>query len=127
MTLVQPVTYDNPKNGPTDSPEGRDNPVTEKATATEQQIPLEAGGVADRDQAARNPTAAGATSTPRIRWRIRRLFPTSWRPWRSLLIPAALCYTFGKMVGDTILAAMTIVFVALLATEYVLERPATRC
>jgi K+-transporting ATPase ATPase A chain len=36
-----------------------------------------------------------------------------------LLIPAALCYTFGKMVGDTrqgwaILAAMTIVFVALL-------------
>jgi len=36
-----------------------------------------------------------------------------------LLIPAALCYTFGKMVGDTrqgwaILAAMTIIFVALL-------------
>ena len=38
-----------------------------------------------------------------------------------LLIPAALCYTFGKMVGDTrqgwaILAAMTIIFVALLAS-----------
>ena len=37
-----------------------------------------------------------------------------------LLIPAALCYTFGRMVGDTrqgwaLLAAMTIVFVALLA------------
>jgi K+-transporting ATPase ATPase A chain len=37
-----------------------------------------------------------------------------------LLIPAALCYTFGKMVGDTrqgwaILAAMTIIFVGLLA------------
>src|SRR5207253_3106113 len=37
-----------------------------------------------------------------------------------LLIPAALCYTFGKMVGDTrqgwaLLAAMTIVFVLLLA------------
>jgi len=37
-----------------------------------------------------------------------------------LLIPAALCYTFGKMVGDTrqgwaLLAAMTILFVALLA------------
>ena len=37
-----------------------------------------------------------------------------------LLIPAALCYTFGQMVGDTrqgwaILAAMTLVFVALLA------------
>ncbi|MCG3156764.1 MAG: Potassium-transporting ATPase potassium-binding subunit [bacterium] len=37
-----------------------------------------------------------------------------------LLIPASLCYTFGKMVGDSrqgwaVLAAMTIVFVALLA------------
>jgi K+-transporting ATPase ATPase A chain len=36
-----------------------------------------------------------------------------------LLIPAALCYTFGRMVGDTrqgwaILAAMTIIFVILL-------------
>src|SRR4030042_1347614 len=37
-----------------------------------------------------------------------------------LLIPAALCYTFGKMVGDTrkgwaILAAMTIIFIAMLS------------
>jgi K+-transporting ATPase ATPase A chain len=37
-----------------------------------------------------------------------------------LLIPAALCYTFGKMVGNTrqgwvILAAMTIIFVAMLS------------
>jgi K+-transporting ATPase ATPase A chain len=36
-----------------------------------------------------------------------------------LLIPAALCYTFGKMVGDTrqgwaLLAAMTLIFVAML-------------
>jgi K+-transporting ATPase ATPase A chain len=43
-----------------------------------------------------------------------------------LLIPAALCYTFGKMIGDTrqgwaILAAMTIVFVALLAPTYAVE------
>ena len=37
-----------------------------------------------------------------------------------LLIPAALCYTFGRMVGDTrqgwaVLAAMTVIFVAMLA------------
>jgi potassium-transporting ATPase potassium-binding subunit len=37
-----------------------------------------------------------------------------------LLIPASLCYTFGRMVGDTrqgraVLAAMTVVFVAMLA------------
>jgi potassium-transporting ATPase potassium-binding subunit len=39
-----------------------------------------------------------------------------------LMIPAALCYTFGKMVGDTrkgwaILAAMTILFVAMLSVS----------
>ncbi len=39
-----------------------------------------------------------------------------------LLIPAALCYTFGKMVGDTrqgwaILTAMTVIFVALFAVN----------
>ena len=44
-----------------------------------------------------------------------------------LLIPAALCYTFGRMVGDTrqgwaILAAMTILFVAMLALASVAEQ-----
>ena len=44
-----------------------------------------------------------------------------------LLIPAALCYTFGKMVGDTrqgwaLLTVMTIIFVALLALAIGTER-----
>ena len=44
-----------------------------------------------------------------------------------LLIPAALCYTFGKMVGDTrqgwaVLAAMTAIFVVLLAGGYIAEQ-----
>jgi potassium-transporting ATPase potassium-binding subunit len=44
-----------------------------------------------------------------------------------LLIPAALCYSFGRMVGDTrqgwaLLAAMTIVFVGLLAVCVVSEQ-----
>jgi K+-transporting ATPase ATPase A chain len=44
-----------------------------------------------------------------------------------LLIPAALCYTFGKMVGDTrqgwaLLAAMTIVLAILLASTYLIEQ-----
>ncbi len=43
-----------------------------------------------------------------------------------LLIPAALCYTFGKMVGDTrqgwaVLAAMTLIFVVLLGVTYAAE------
>lgn len=44
-----------------------------------------------------------------------------------LLIPAALCYTFGKMVGDTrqgwaVLAAMTLIFVLLLAGTVAAEQ-----
>ncbi|MCB0159263.1 MAG: potassium-transporting ATPase subunit KdpA, partial [Caldilineaceae bacterium] len=44
-----------------------------------------------------------------------------------LLIPAALCYTFGKMVGDVrqgwaLLLTMTVVFVAFLAVTYVAEQ-----
>src|SRR4029079_5304085 len=44
-----------------------------------------------------------------------------------LLIPAALCYTFGTMVGDTrqgwaILAAMTIIFVPLVLGSVVAEQ-----
>ncbi len=41
-TLTQPVTYDNPKTGPDGQPlkDEKGNPVTEKATATEQTIPL---------------------------------------------------------------------------------------
>jgi K+-transporting ATPase ATPase A chain len=47
-----------------------------------------------------------------------------------LLIPAALCYTFGKMVGDTrqgwaVLAAMVLVFLGLLALCYASERRGT--
>lgn len=44
-----------------------------------------------------------------------------------LLIPASLCYTFGKMVGDTrqgwaVLAAMTAIFVVLLVGVYLAEQ-----
>ena len=47
-----------------------------------------------------------------------------------LFIPAALCYTFGKMVGDTrqgwaILSAMTIIFVVMLTVFVWSEQQAT--
>jgi K+-transporting ATPase ATPase A chain len=47
-----------------------------------------------------------------------------------LLIPAALCYTFGKMAGDTrqgwaVLAAMVVVFVVMLAACGYLEQQGT--
>jgi len=57
--------------------------------------------------------------------------PTPWSNFLEVLailvIPAALCYTFGVMVGDTrqgwaILAAMTIVFIGALAVAVVQEQ-----
>ena len=47
-----------------------------------------------------------------------------------LLIPAALCYTFGKMVGDTrqgwaIFAAMSLIFVAMLVVTLPVENSAS--
>jgi len=57
--------------------------------------------------------------------------PTPWSNFLQmisiLLIPAALCYTFGEMVGDTrqgwaILLAMTFVFVGFLGLTYVFEQ-----
>lgn len=57
--------------------------------------------------------------------------PTPWSNFLQmisiLLIPAALCYTFGEMVGDTrqgwaILLAMTFVFVGFLGLTYFFEQ-----
>jgi potassium-transporting ATPase potassium-binding subunit len=47
-----------------------------------------------------------------------------------LLIPTSLCYTFGKMIGDTrqgwaVLAAMVVMFLCLLALCYACERQGT--
>jgi K+-transporting ATPase ATPase A chain len=47
-----------------------------------------------------------------------------------LLIPAALCYTFGMMVGDTrqgwaVLATMVVIFIGLLVLCYTCERQGT--
>lgn len=47
--------------------------------------------------------------------------------WSILLIPASLCYTYGKMVGDTrqgwaLLGVMTIIFAALLSVTVLSER-----
>ena len=130
VALVQPVTYDNPKNGPDGQPlkDEKGNPVTEKATATEQTIPL--GPVASQIAIKQLGTNGGGYYNVNSAHPLENPTPLSnfLEVLAILLIPAALCYTFGKMIGDTrqgwaLLAAMTIVFVALLAADYALEAP----
>ena len=128
VTLVQPVTYDAPKNGPDGQPQKDDkgNPVTEKATATGQAIPL--GPAASQVAIKQLGTNGGGFYNANSAHPLENPTPVSnfLEMLAILLIPAALCYTFGRMVGDTrqgwaLLAAMTIVFVALLASAYVSE------
>jgi potassium-transporting ATPase potassium-binding subunit len=130
VTLVQPVTFDNPKNGPDGQPlkDEKGNPVTEKATATEQTIPL--GPAASQIAIKQLGTNGGGFFNVNSAHPFENPTPLAnfLEMLAILLIPAALCYTFGKMIGDTrqgwaLLAAMTIVFVVLLAADYALEAP----
>ena len=129
-TLVQPVTYDNPKNGPDGQPlkDEKGNPVTEKATATEQTVQL--GPVASQIAIKQLGTNGGGFFNVNSAHPFENPTPLSniLEALAILLIPAALCYTFGKMIGDTrqgwaLLATMILIFVPLLAAEYALEAP----
>jgi K+-transporting ATPase ATPase A chain len=62
--------------------------------------------------------AAFSMPTPRILTRIRRRCPIFVQMLSMFLIPAALCFTFGRMVGDSrqgwaIISAMTVIFVVM--------------
>jgi potassium-transporting ATPase potassium-binding subunit len=128
VALTQPVTYDAPKSGPDGQPvkDDKGNPVTEKVTATEQTIPL--GPAASQIAIKQLGTNGGGFYNVNSAHPFENPTPLSnfLELLAILLIPAALCCTFGKMVGDArqgwaILAAMTLVFVALLASVYVGE------
>jgi K+-transporting ATPase ATPase A chain len=130
VTLIQPVEYDNPKNGPDGQPlkDEKGNPVTEKATATEQQLPL--GPAASQIAIKQLGTNGGGFYNVNSAHPFENPTPLAnfLEMLSILVISGALCYTFGKMIGDTrqgwaLLAAMTIVFVALLAIDYALEAP----
>ena len=129
VTLVQAVTYDNPKNGPDGQPlkDEKGNPVTEKATATEQTIPL--GPVASQIAIKQLGTNGGGYYNVNSAHPLENPTPLTdfLEMLAILLIPAALCYTFGRMIGDTrqgwaLLAAMTIVLAALLPVTYLAEQ-----
>ncbi len=128
VTLLQPVTYDAPKAGPDGQPlkDEKGAAITEKVTATEQTIPL--GPAASQIAIKQLGTNGGGFFNVNSAHPFENPTPLSnfLEMLSILLIGAALCYTFGEMVGDTrqgwaLLAAMTIVFVALLASAYVGE------
>jgi potassium-transporting ATPase potassium-binding subunit len=120
--LVQTVEYEQPKLGtdgqPVNDAEGK--PVMEMRTATEQTIAV--GPAASQVAIKQLGTNGGGFFNVNSAHPLENPTPLSnfMEMLSILLIPAALCFTFGKFVGDmrqggAILAAMTIIFVALLA------------
>jgi potassium-transporting ATPase potassium-binding subunit len=123
---VESITYDNPKMDADGNPlkDAAGNPVTEKVTTKEQVIAM--GPVASQEAIKQLGTNGGGFFNANSAHPFEN--PTPFSNFLAMLaiflIPAALCYTFGSMVGDTrqgwaILVAMTILFVGFLAVaEY---------
>ncbi|MBF0309698.1 MAG: potassium-transporting ATPase subunit KdpA [Magnetococcales bacterium] len=119
--LVQPVEYEQAAV----AADGQ--PVTERKIATEQLIAL--GPAASQVAIKQLGTNGGGFFNVNSAHPLENPTPLSnfLEMIAILLIPAALCFTFGRFVGDlrqggVILAAMTLVFVALLAVCLVAEQ-----
>ena len=126
VPTVEATIYDNPKIDSAGNAvkDAAGNPVTEKATTKEQTLPM--GPAASQIAIKQLGTNGGGFFNVNSAHPYEN--PTPFSNFMTmlaiLLIPGALCYTFGMMVGDrrqgwAIFAAMTLLFVGFLAvTEY---------
>jgi potassium-transporting ATPase potassium-binding subunit len=128
-TVVQATQYDEPVTDKDGKPvlDEKGQPKTKKSTLTEQVIAV--GPVASQIAIKQLGTNGGGYFNVNSAHPIENPTPLSnfLELLSILLIAAALCYTFGVMVGDTrqgwaVLAAMTVIFVGLLVTCVVAEQ-----
>ena len=121
VPLLQSTTYEKPKldaaGQPIKDPKG--NPVTETVEVKGQLLPL--GPAASQVAIKQLGTNGGGFFNTNSTHPFENPTPlTNFLEMLAiLLIPASLCYTFGRMVGDTrqgwaVLAAMTLIFCVLL-------------
>jgi len=129
VELVQPVDYEQPKLDAAGQPvkDAKGNPVMEPATAKEQTIAV--GPAASQVIIKQLGTNGGGFFNVNSAHPFENATPLSnfLELLSILLIGGALCITFGRMVGDlrqgwAILAAMTIVFVGLIAVAVISEQ-----
>jgi K+-transporting ATPase ATPase A chain len=128
-TVVQPTQYDEPVTDKDGKPvlDEKGQPQTKKSTLTEQMLAV--GPAASQIAIKQLGTNGGGFFNANSAHPFENPTPLSnmLEMLSILLIAAALCYTFGVMVGDvrqgwTVLAAMTVIFVALLTVCYVAEQ-----
>lgn len=128
-TTVEKLTYQNPKTdaagNPIKDPAG--NAVTETATTQTQTLPM--GPIASQEAIKELGTNGGGFYNANSAHPYENPSPLTnlLEMFAILLIPFALTYTFGKMVGDTrqgwvILGAMLILFVPLVILAFHSER-----
>jgi potassium-transporting ATPase potassium-binding subunit len=129
VAVVQPSEYDEPLTDKDGKPvlDEKGQPKTKKSTLTEQVIAV--GPAASQIAIKQLGTNGGGFFNVNSAHPFEN--PTPLSNFLELLailqISAALCYTFGVMVGDTrqgwaVLAAMTVIFVALLLVCVVAEQ-----
>jgi K+-transporting ATPase ATPase A chain len=125
VSLLQIVTYETPKLDADGKAVMTENgkPVMEPAKASEQTLPL--GPAASQIAIKQLGTNGGGFFNTNSTHPFENPTPLSnfLEMLAILLIPAALCYTFGKMVGDrrqgwALLAAILIIFIPLLIVCY---------
>ncbi len=126
---IESVSYDNPKTDAAGNPvkDAAGNPITEKAQTQDQT--LAQGPVASQEAIKMLGTNGGGFFNANSAHPYENPTPLSnfLQMLAIFLIPAGFCYTFGNMVGDTrqgwaIFAAMTLVFVAMLALAEISEQ-----
>ena len=124
-TTVEKVTYQNPKTDAAGNPikDAAGNAVTETATTQTQTLPM--GPVASQEAIKELGTNGGGFFNANSAHPYENPSPLTnlLEMLAILLIPFALTYTFGKMVGDTrqgwvVLTAMLILFVPLVILAF---------
>jgi K+-transporting ATPase ATPase A chain len=129
VPLMESVSYEQPKVDESNNPilDADGKPVKETVTVKEQTLAM--GPVASQIAIKQLGTNGGGYFNVNSAHPLENPTPLSnfLEMLAILLIPAALTYTFGKMVGDTrqgwaVLAAMTVIFVALLVPCVIMEQ-----
>jgi len=131
VQLIDPVTYSQPKLGP-DAQALKDDkgaPVMETLTTTTQTLPM--GPVASQEAIKLLGTNGGGffNANSAHPYENPSYLSNFMQMIAIFLIPAALCFAFGRMVGDmrqgwAVLAAMTVLFVAMTLTVMMSEQQA---
>jgi K+-transporting ATPase ATPase A chain len=128
-TVLQTSEYDEPVTDKDGKPilDAKGQPTTKKSKLTEQVIAV--GPAASQIAIKQLGTNGGGFFNANSAHPFENPTPLAnfLEMLSILLISAALCYTFGVMVGDTgqgwtVLAAMTVIFVVLLGTCYLAEQ-----